>query len=78
MKQHEYLRKYNEWRRGGDWSADDHRGPDPKELGELIDDVADRLEALRTLLHDIKAWDVSKLLQIPHELRARIQNESEK
>lgn len=42
MKQHEQLRKYNRWRRG------DKRlkMPDPKELGELIDRVADRLEVL--------------------------------
>ena len=42
MKQHEQLRKYNRWRRG------DKRlkQPDPKELGELIDSVADRLEGL--------------------------------
>lgn len=42
MKQHEQLRKYNRWRRG------DKRlkMPDPKELGELIDCVADRLEVL--------------------------------
>ena len=42
MEQHEKLRKYNRWRRG------DRRlkMPDPKELGELIDGVADRLEVL--------------------------------
>lgn len=42
MQQHEQLRKYNRWRRG------DKRlkMPDPKELGELIDGVADRLEVL--------------------------------
>ena len=42
MQQHEQLRKYNRWRRG------DKRlkMPDPKELGELIDSVADRLEVL--------------------------------
>ncbi len=46
MEQHERLRQYNRWRRGvEDWSPDD-RGPDPKELGELIDSVADRLEVL--------------------------------
>ena len=46
MEQCERLRQYNRWRRGEeDWSADD-RGPDPKELGELIDGVADRLEVL--------------------------------
>lgn len=46
MEQHERLRQYNRWRRGEeDWSADD-RGPDPKEIGVLIDSVADRLEVL--------------------------------
>jgi len=42
MQQHEQLRKYNRWRRG------DKRlkMPDSKELGELIDGVADRLEVL--------------------------------
>lgn len=46
MEQHERLRQYNRWRRGEeDWPSDD-RGPDPKELGELIDGVADRLEVL--------------------------------
>ena len=42
MEQHEQLRKYNRWRRG------DKRlkMPDSKELGELIDSVADRLEVL--------------------------------
>ena len=42
MQQFEQLRKYNRWRRG------DKRlkMPDPKELGELIDGVADRMEVL--------------------------------
>ena len=42
MQQCEQLRKYNRWRRG------DKRlkMPDPTELGELIDGVADRLEVL--------------------------------
>ena len=42
MKQHEQLRKYNRWRRGDERL----KMPDPKELGELIDRVADRLEVL--------------------------------
>lgn len=46
MEQCERLRRYNRWRRGEeDWQPDG-RGPDPKELGELIDGVADRLEVL--------------------------------
>lgn len=42
MQQCERLRKYNRWRRG-DMRL---KMPDPKELGELIDGVADRLEVL--------------------------------
>ena len=42
MDQCERLRQYNRWRRGDD----DVQQPDPKELGELIDSVADRLEVL--------------------------------
>lgn len=46
MTQSERLRKYNRWRRGEeDWS-EDGRGPDPTELGKLIDAAADRLERL--------------------------------
>lgn len=47
MEQYERLRQYNRWRRGEDDWAADGRGPDPKELGELIDGVADRLEVLK-------------------------------
>ena len=46
MEQHERLRQYNRWRRGVEDWAPDERGPDPKELGELIDGAADRLEVL--------------------------------
>lgn len=46
MDQCERLRQYNRWRRGEEDWADDERGPDPKELGELLDRVADRLEVL--------------------------------
>ena len=42
MQQCEQLRKYNRWRRGDERM----KMPDPKELGELIDGVADRLEVL--------------------------------
>lgn len=38
----ERLRQYNRWRRGDDNLPQ----PDPKELGELLDGVADRLEVL--------------------------------
>ena len=46
MEQCEQLRRYNRWRRGEEDWAPDERGPDPKELGELIAGVADRLEVL--------------------------------
>lgn len=46
MEQCERLRQYNRWRRGEEDWADDERGPDPKEIGELLDGVADRLEVL--------------------------------
>jgi hypothetical protein len=42
MEQHERLRQYNRWRRGDKRM----KAPCPKELGELIDGVADRLEVL--------------------------------
>lgn len=42
MTQAEQLREYNAWRRGDDTLQQ----PDPKELGELLDGVADRLEVL--------------------------------
>ena len=37
------LRQYNRWRRGEDWAPDED-GPNPKELGLLIDYAADALE----------------------------------
>ena len=40
--QYDALRKYNRWRRGDGRM----KMPDPKELGELIDGAADRLEVL--------------------------------
>jgi hypothetical protein len=49
MELHERLRQYNRWRRGEDWLDEDWQdddGPCPKELGELIDTAADRLEVL--------------------------------
>ena len=42
MTQSEKLRQYNRWRRGDDELPQ----PDPKELGELIDGAADRLDVL--------------------------------
>lgn len=37
------LRQYNRWRRGEDWAPDED-GPNPKELGLLIDYAADALQ----------------------------------
>lgn len=45
ITQSERLRQFNRWRRG----EEDIPQPDPKELGELLDSVADRLEALESL-----------------------------
>ena len=42
LSQADRLRQYNRWRRG----EDSIPYPDPKEIGELIDGVADRLEVL--------------------------------
>jgi hypothetical protein len=42
LSQADQLRQYNHWRRG----EDSIPYPDPKELGELLDCVADRLEVL--------------------------------
>ena len=42
MTQSEQLRHYNRWRRGEDGIEQ----PNPTELGELLDTVADRLEAI--------------------------------
>jgi len=42
MSQSNQLRKYNKWRRGDERV----KQPNPKELGELLDSVADRLEVL--------------------------------
>ena len=42
MTYSERLRKYNRWRRGDERELH----PDPRELGELIDSVADQLEIL--------------------------------
>lgn len=42
MTYSERLRQYNRWRRGDEREMH----PDPRELGELIDSVADQLEIL--------------------------------
>jgi len=49
MDQSERLRQYNRWRRGDD----DLEQPNPKELGELIEGAADRLEVLERLASDV-------------------------
>lgn len=38
-------------------------------------DAREELVRLRTLIADIKAWDVEQYMNIPHELRARMQAE---
>lgn len=51
--QAEELRQYNRWRRGDD----DLPQPNPKELGELLDSVADRLEVLeRESVESFERW----------------------
>lgn len=42
FNQSEQLRQHNAWRRGDDSVP----APNPRELGELLDSVADRLEVL--------------------------------
>ena len=47
------LRQYNRWRRGeDDWSPDE-KGPNPKELGLLIDYAADALQNHATQLDEL-------------------------
>jgi hypothetical protein len=46
-------------------------GADP----EMIFEAADVIERLRTLVADLKAWDVEQYMNIPHDLRARMQEE---
>jgi len=45
----EQLRQYNRWRRGDEKET----MPNPTELGELIDRVADRLDKQDELIHDL-------------------------
>lgn len=33
------------------------------------------IERLRTIIADIKAWDVNQYMTLPHDLRARMQKE---
>ena len=37
--------------------------------------AAAEIERLRTLISDLKAWDVEQYINIPHDLRARMQSE---
>ncbi len=50
MTQSEALRQFNKWRRGDESVPQ----PDPKAIGELIDAVSDRLDALEEV---VKAAD---------------------
>ena len=36
-------------------------------------EAADEIEKLRTLIADLKEWDVEQYMTIPHHLRARMQ-----
>lgn len=40
-----------------------------------VNALCDEVERLRSLLADIKAWDVEQFMTLPHDLRARIQAE---
>lgn len=44
------------------------------ERDQLAADAEDN-ERLRTLISDLKAWDVEQYINIPHDLRARMQAE---
>lgn len=44
-------------------------------LMQAEDSAAEAIRRLRTLLADIKAWDVDQYMTLPHNLRARIQQE---
>lgn len=41
---------------------------------EIVGDLHNEREELRTLIADIKAWDVSQFVSIPHDLRVRIED----
>lgn len=72
MSQIEKLRQYNRWRRGEeDWSPDE-RGPNPNELGELIDGAADRLEVLeREHAEFFESWHDERRKREALELAAK-------
>jgi hypothetical protein len=60
MDLHERLREFNKWRRG---ETDDPQ-PCPKEIGELLDSAADRLEVLeRESQHHFEQWHREKRLR---------------
>ena len=40
---------------------------------EIVGDLHNEREELRSLIADIKAWDVNQYMTIPHELRERIE-----
>ena len=64
----ERLRQYNRWRRGEeDWP--DERGPDPKELGKIIDVAADRIEALESELR-VKDLTIGQMANTTQALEA--------
>ncbi|MCB0251763.1 MAG: hypothetical protein KDI07_24555 [Anaerolineae bacterium] len=44
-------------------------------LMQAEDSAAEAIRRLRTLLSDIKTWDVDQYMRIPHDLRVRMQKE---
>ena len=45
------------------------------ESANKLAELAEDNERLRTLISDLKAWDVEQYINIPHDLRARMQAE---
>lgn len=72
----EYLRKYNEWRRGGETEM-----PEPKEIGKYIDAAIKRLEELESnsamlgricgVVHEFAEEEEDTTLMCVARLRAR-------
>ena len=46
-----------------------------EESANKLAELAEDNERLRTLISDLKAWDVEQYINIPHDLRARMQAE---
>lgn len=65
VTQAQQIRRYNRWRRGDSRL----KQPDPKALGDLLDGVADRLEALEVMRSEVERC-YQMLLTEPNGLRA--------